>query len=65
MPLNLINPGLKEACARDVSGLVVEAVRLAQIRRHLFVVDTQLREHIQRRDEIRAAIQGTLQTVRL
>src|SRR6266540_5542939 len=51
-PLGLVDPGLEQACAGDVSLLVAKAMRLAQAHRELLVVVAQLGKHIQGGDEV-------------
>src|SRR5919197_5130557 len=51
-PLGLVDPVLDQAGAGHVLVLVADRVRLAQVRRQLLVVVTQLGKHIERRDEV-------------
>src|SRR6516164_2486814 len=60
-PLGLVDPVLDQAGAGHVLVLVANRVGLAQARRQLLVVVAQLREHVQRCDEIGVVVEYALQ----
>src|SRR5262249_55978163 len=61
-PLSLVDPDFQEACGRNIVMLVAQPVGLAQARRELLFVGTQLSEHVVGRDEIGVVIENALQT---
>ena len=60
-PFRLVDPGLEQARARDVSVFVAKCMRLAKPRRQLNVVLVQLREHLGRGNEVRIVVLDPLQ----
>jgi hypothetical protein len=61
-PLGFVDPILQQACSGNIAMLIGETVGLAHVSRQLFVVVTQLGEHIQRSDKIGVVVLDPLQT---
>jgi hypothetical protein len=61
--LGLIHPGFEQTRTGHIVMFVAQPMCLAHMRRELFVVITQLRKHIERRNIVGVIVQNTLQTV--